>query len=137
MINHRILRLVIAFAAGLAVSFYAYQRVTDPEPRRQRLQEESVVFEARARLRELVAPGGQLEIVDPVATDRDVGKVYIYPTEWGWQVSGHYRRPGETDWHPWLMSLGMDRSLRSLAVQDSDPALIERARGEDRLTVKP
>ncbi|MDZ7643473.1 MAG: hypothetical protein U5K76_04110 [Woeseiaceae bacterium] len=137
MINHRIVRAVLAFLVGLSLAVYAYHRATDPEPRRQRMQEETVVREARDILQRYLAVGSTLEIVDPLATDRAVGKVYIYPVEGGWQVSGHYRRAETDDWHPWLMRLDTERRLQSLAVRDDNPAVAALAAGDDRFTVDP
>lgn len=75
--------------------------------------------------------------MDPLAPDRKVGKVYVYPTADGWQVSGHYRRVGEERWHPWLMSLDGNGGLRSLALRDDDPGLTARAATDPKLSVKP
>lgn len=136
MNGHRVIRLAVAFTAGLALALLAYERITDPEPRRQRALEEGVVFEARHILRDYVALGGELDIVDPLAPDRKVGKVYIYPTENGWQVSGHYRRAGGQGWHPWLMTLDRQPALLSLSVQDDAPPLAARAAQDRRFDVK-
>lgn len=133
---HRVARLVAAFAIGLSLALVAYRVATDPEPREQRRLEEGVVSDARAIVRRYVRPGGgDLELVDPLAPDRKVGKVYIYPTSDGWQVSGHYRRPGEETWHPWLMSLDGDRKLLSLSVRDDDAALARRATADPAFSV--
>ena len=133
----RIVRLVLAFGIGLLLALLAYDRSTDPEPRRQRLQEEAVVLEARRTLRDYVSLGGELRIVDPLAPDRKVGKVYIYPTADGWQVSGHYRRAGERQWHPWLMTLDGQNALEALSVRDEAPAIAARAAAEPRFSAKP
>ena len=136
--KHRVLRLVVAFGFGLALAFAAYRIATDPAPRQQRALEEQVVASARQLLRDRIAPGGgALDIVDPLAPDRKVGKVYIYPTADGWQVSGHYRRDADDPWHPWLMSLDGAGGLLSLAVRDATPALAERAAADPLLSVRP
>ena len=136
--KHRFLRLAVAFGVGLALAFAAWRFATDPVPRQQRALEEQVVATARQLLQSQVAPdAAALEIVDPLAPDRKVGKVYIYPTADGWQVSGHYRRDPDDSWHPWLMSLDADRRLQSLAVRDASPALAARAAADPRLSVRP
>ncbi len=125
---------VIALAIGLSVAWYAYQRVSDPVPRQQRLQEEEIVMRARTLLAELVADDGNLEIADPLQKNRVAGKVYIYPFESGWQVSGHYRRQQEVLWQPWLMTLDGNGVLVDLSIQD--PALRELAARDARVRFK-
>jgi len=136
-VNHRLGSLVFALVVGLAIAWYAYDRVTDPLPAQQREIEEAVVLEARAWLVEMLMAGPALEISDPLDRDRVAGKVYVYPVEGGWEISGHYRRGEGQGWHPWLMQLDGDRKLRSLAVRDPDPGLAARAAADDRLTVTP
>lgn len=133
---HRILPVVVAVAVGVLLSLYAYQRVTDPEPAMQRGQEEAVVIAARDILRNYVARSADLDIVDPLQTNRAIGKTYIYPTPTGWQVSGHYQRPSETRWHPWLMTLDGSRQLQHLKVQDGDPGIKARAADDPRFTAE-
>ena len=58
------------------------------------------------------------EIVDPLATDRKVGKVYVYRAGDGWEVSGYYRRDEDDEWHPFLMSLDATPAMTHLKVQD-------------------
>ena len=113
--NHRVLSLVFALAVGIAVAVYAYQRVSDPLPGLQRQEEERIVLLARAHVQDLIAAGAasadELIVVDPLAPNRVAGKVYVYPTDSGWSVSGHYRRGLEDSWHPWLMQLDADGAL--------------------------
>lgn len=98
--------------------------------------EEAAVLAARDLLRGTIGAKGALQIVDPLAPDRKVGKVYIYPAPVGWEVSGHYRRDAADDWHPFLMQLGEEFDLAGLAVRDDDPDLRARAAADPRLTVK-
>lgn len=135
--SHKILRLVVAFAIGLALSLYAYHRVTDPRPAMQRAEEEAVVRNARSILEGYLEAGGDLRIVDPLAPDRKVGKVYIYPTDAGWEVSGHYRRNDRDRWHPFLMQLDADAALSSLSVRDNDRALAAKADTDPKLQTTP
>jgi hypothetical protein len=137
VVNHRILRVVVAFAVGLAVAVYAYQRVTDPRPAMQRAREEDVVRASRDILRAYVEPAADLRIVDPLAPDRKVGKVYIYPAESGWEVSGHYKRGDRDRWHPYLMRLDGGSSLVELAVEDDDTRLRQKAAADPKLSMKP
>lgn len=124
MIDHKVIRPVIALTAGLILALYAYQRVTDPEPRLQRAREEAVVISARDILQSYVAPGRNLEIVDPLSPNRKVGKDYVWPDGEGWEVSGHYRRNEDDPWHPYLMALDREAGLKSLAVKDANDRLI-------------
>jgi hypothetical protein len=134
MDKHRIFRLVFAFAVGVALSLYVYQRMMNPAPLQQRAQEEAVVLAARSFLADAV-PDDDIEIVDPLATNRSAGKVYIYPAGDGWQVSGHYRRNERDPWHPFLMTLDANVQLVSLAVADSDPRMQAAAENDPRLSV--
>jgi hypothetical protein len=136
-LTHRIARITIALGIGLALSLYAYQRVTDPEPAMQRAQEEAVVLAARDILRHYVRPAAELRIVDPVSPDRKVGKSYIYPTETGWEVSGHYRRDDTDHWHPFLMDLNPDASLAKLSVRDSPDSFPAEARQDPKFNAQP
>jgi hypothetical protein len=135
MDKHRIIRLIVAFAIGIFLALYSFERISDPEPARQRAREESVVLSAREILKSYVAGGMQIEIVDPLETDRNVGKSYIYPTEDGWEVSGHYRRYASDRWHPFLMSLDTKVALVSLSVRDADERLAAIARDDPRFSV--
>jgi hypothetical protein len=134
---HRVVKLTLALGIGLTLSLYAYHRVTDPEPAVQRAREEAAVLAARDILRRYVAPANALRIVDPVSPRRKVGKSYIYPTDSGWEISGHYRRGDLDRWHPFLIRLHPDKSLAGLSVKDDDATLAARAREDARLTVQP
>jgi hypothetical protein len=135
MQHHRIIRLVVAFAIGIFLALYSFERISDPEPARQRAREESVVLAAREILTSYVAGGGQIEIVDALATDRSVGKSYIYPADNGWEVSGHYRRYATDRWHPFLMSLNTRVELMSLSVRDDDQQIVAIARDDPKFSV--
>ncbi len=137
MISHRILRPVVAVAVGFAVAFYAYDRVTDPRPRQERAREEAVVQASRAILRAYVDNSAGLRIVDPLAPDRRVGKVYIYPADGGWEVSGHYKRGEQDRWHPYLMRLDGGLVLVKLSLRDDDPGLRQKAGSDPRLITEP
>ena len=117
---HRIIRPVVAFSVGIVLALYAFERISDPEPARQRAREEAVVISAREILKSYVPVDGEIEIADPLAPNRVAGKVYIYPTDNGWEVSGHYRRNESERWHPFLMSLNANIDLLSLSVRDND-----------------
>lgn len=137
MLNHRIIRWVVAFSFGTLVSSYAFLRISDPEPALQRAREEAVVLAARDILKGYVAPRRPLETVDPLATNRKVGKVYVYPSDRGWEVSGHYRRDKQDRWHPFLMSLDDNVELISLAVKDRDPRLTSLSLQDSRFSAVP
>lgn len=131
----RVLRLAVAFAVGFAIAFYAYRWVTDPERALQRAREESVVQHARMILTQYVGGADDLQLVDPLAPDRKVGKVFIYPVDAGWQVSGYYRRDDRDGWHPWLMDLDVRMNLVHLSIQDDDNALRRAAERDAKLSV--
>ena len=132
--NHRVGRAVFALVVGVVAFFASYQWITDPAPRAERLAQETAVRSARAALIETV-DAGDLEIVDPLAPDRKVGKVYVYAEPPGWAVSGYYRRGGQDQWHPFLITLDEAQSPSSIKVQD--PLLVERAARDPRLEVSP
>lgn len=134
-VNHRLLSLAFAFAVGLSVSWCSYRWVTDQDRGARRAVEEAVVLESRQILRRYVGGSGDLEISDALHRVRAAGKVYIYPSAGGWELSGHYRRPTETVWRPYLMVLDRNSALVSLSVQDSDPAMRQLATQDPRLKV--
>ena len=115
--NHRVGRSVFALVVGLAVAVLSYQWITNPLPREQRQTEERAVQASRQLLRNAVSES-DLEIVDPLAPNRKVGKVYIYSEEPGWAISGHYRRGKDGPWHAYLRHLTMDLDLYSLKTED-------------------
>jgi hypothetical protein len=115
--NHRIGRALFALVVGAGVAVFAYNWITDPAPREQRALEESVVKASRELLLDAVGLE-TLEIVDPLSPDRKVGKVYIYPEEPGWAISGHYRRDENDGWHAYLMHLTADLKLHALKAED-------------------
>lgn len=144
MVNHKVMRLVVALSIGVFLALFSYQKITDQEPGSARAEEEATVLAARAILREFVAVQEEIEIIDPLAPSRVIGKVYIYPMDSGWELSGFYRRKGarigtERDgrWHPYLMSLDADLALLSLSVKDTDAQLGVAAAGDPRFSVDP
>ena len=98
--------------------------------------QESVVEASRGHLKSVVGVE-TLEIVDPLAPNRKVGKVYVYPDGDGWAISGHYRRDESDRWHPYLMLLSADQSLSFLKLKDQDQQLIERATSDPLLEISP
>lgn len=136
-VNHRIMGLVFAFGVGLLVSFCSYQWVSNPDRAAQRAIEESVVRESRLILESWVAYGRDIEISDPLNRVREAGKVYFYPTDDGWELSGQYRPTGDRTWHPYLMRLDADARLVSLSVEDDDPKLAEKAASDERFSISP
>ncbi len=132
---HRIIRPVVAFSVGIVLALYAFERISDPEPARQRAREEAVVISAREILKTYVPADGEIEIADPLAPNRVAGKVYIYPTDNGWEVSGYYRRNESDWWHPFLMSLSENVELVSLSVRDADEKLAAAADDDPKFSV--
>ena len=130
--NHRVGRVIFSLAVGIAVAVFAYRWVTNPEPRAARAQEEQVVRASRSMLATVVASDG-LEIVDPLAPNRKVGKTYVYAEKPGWAVSGYYRRGEDDRWHPYLLTMTDNQELVLLKVQDE--ALADVANRERKLVV--
>ncbi len=137
MNGHRYIRWIIAFSVGLVLALFAFQRATDPEPARQRAIEEAVVLEARQILVSYVFPGGELQLVDPLAPDRKVGKTYVWPNKDGWDVSGYYRRDKNDVWHPFLMNLDATSQLISLAVKDRNDRIIGMSAQDTKFSAVP
>lgn len=144
MVNHKVMRMVVAVSVGIFLALFSYQKITDQEPGSVRAQEEAAVLAGRAILREFVASQAEIEIIDPLAPSRVIGKVYIYPADPGWELSGFYRRkrprsgaePNDR-WHPYLMLLDADLALLSLAVKDGDSQLGAMAASDPRFSVDP
>ncbi len=116
--NHRVGQSLFALVVGLAVAVFAYQWITDPAPREQRQVEERAVLASRDLLVSAVGVTS-LEIIDPLAPNRKVGKVYIYAEEPGWAVSGYYRRDEDDRWHPYLLRMTADLELHALKAEDA------------------
>jgi len=133
--NHRAGSVVFGLAIGLLVAVLSYQWLTDPSNRVARNKEVSVVELSRGILNDALGIH-DLQIVDALAPQRKVGKVYVYPLENGWDISGYYRRDDDDRWHPFLMTLDSELSLRSLKVQDSDKSLAQRAATDPLLEVQ-
>ena len=132
--NHRVGRAVFSLVVGLVVAVFSYRWITNPAPRIERAQEEQVVEVSRALLSSIVASDA-LQIVDPLAPDRKVGKVYVYAEGPGWAVSGYYRRHEADRWHPYLANLSQDLKLVRLKVQDA--GLMEQATDNAALEIVP
>ena len=115
--NHQIGQWVFAGIVGLLVAIGAYRWASNPAPGIERAQEEAAVAAVRVQLPEALQLTG-VEFVDPVASDRSVGKAYVYRAGDGWEVSGYYRRDEDDRWHPFLMTLDASNSMTHLKVQD-------------------
>ena len=132
--NHRLGSIVFGVVVGLVAAAWSYQWITDPEKISARQAEEGAVLRARELLAERLSIA-DLEVVDPLAPDRKVGKVYIYPTNDGWDISGYYRRNDDDGWHAYLMTVSTDLQLQALKVDDDDPALAAKAQADPALDV--
>ncbi len=137
MINHKVIRPLVAVTFGLLLALYAYQRVIDPEPARKRAIEEGIVMLARDVLQSYVAPRQEIGVVDPLNPDSKVGKVFIAPTGTGWEIAGHYRRDEADPWHPYLMMLDGEGGLESLAVRDGNDRLIGMSAQDPKFSAVP
>jgi hypothetical protein len=134
--NHRIGRIVFVVGMSLLVATMSYQWISNPEGREERALEISIVEASRSQLMSII-DARSLEIVDPLTPNRKVGKVYIYPEDQGWAISGYYRRGPDDRWHPYLMMLGADRRISLLKLKDQDQRLVEQAAADPRLEVSP
>jgi hypothetical protein len=132
--NHRIARLLFAFGIGIIVAVYAFKWITDPAPRAERELEETVVAAARQHLQDTLGLD-EIEVVDPLAPNRKVGKSYVYRAADGWEVSGFYRRGEGDQWHPFLMALDALLATTNLKVQDAQ--LVEDAGANPILEAVP
>jgi len=135
VMNHRAGSIFFGLAVGLAIAVGSYQWVTDPDKRLEHEEQERVVELSREILKRTIAIH-DLQVVDPLAPQRKVGKVYIYPVENGWELSGYYRRDDDDRWHPYLLALNSELLLRSLKVQDSDPGLAQIAAANPLVDVR-
>ena len=116
--NHRVGRSVFALVVGLVVAYLSHEWITNPESRALRQAEERAVLAARELLVARVGTDS-LEIVDPLAPRRKVGKVYVYAESPGWAVSGYYRRDDGDAWHPYLVYLAEDLTPHSFKAEDA------------------
>ncbi len=132
--RHRPGSIVFGIVVGIVVAILSYQWITDPDKRAEREQQERVVERSRELLREKLEIDG-LEIVDPLAPQRRVGKVYVYPIDGGWEVSGFYRRDEDDRWHAYLMSMDLEDRLLHVKVQDRTGDLITRAANDPEFEV--
>ena len=132
--NHRIGQWIFGLGVGLLVAVLAYRWVTDPLPRAERQLEESVVAAARTQL-ETTLSISKLDLVDPLAPDRKVGKAYVYRAGEGWEVSGYYRRGEDDPWHPFLITLDASHVMTHLRIKDQ--AFIDRATINPAIEVIP
>lgn len=132
--NHRFGSIAFGMVVGLLIAVFSYRWITDPGNSAERAEEERVVLASRILLSDKLAPS-QIEIVDPLAPRRRVGKVYVSPQQGGWAVSGYYSRTESERWYPYLMSLNADLTLSKLKVQDSDTELIPRAAADPTIEV--
>ena len=132
--NHRLGRLAFGFGVGFLAAFLAFRWASDPAPRLERQLQESVVASGRFFLEQTLAIG-ELEVVDPLAPDRKVGKTYVYRADEGWEVSGFYRRDDADLWHPYLVTLDDKQAL--VRVKVSDTALLNRQGKSPALEILP
>lgn len=130
--NHRIGRSLFALFVGLAAAVFAFQWITNPGPRAERILEERVVQTSRSLIVEKIGVEA-LEFVDPIAPNRKVGKVYVYAESPGWAVSGFYRRGAGDRWHAYLITMTRDKTLMRLKAQD--PELAEVAIDDPALEI--
>lgn len=135
-VDHKKMRIVVALTVGILVFFSSYRWITDAERPERRAQEEAVVMAARSILFAYIGDD-KLRISDPLDRVREAGKVYIYPESFGWEISGHYQRPGEAGWHDFLLTLDTNAELIRLLVKDDDAVLRDKARTDAKFEALP
>ena len=118
MKEYTIKQIIFALTIGFVLSWFVYQSTIKPPYQAQRKLEEQIVTKANFLLIEKLGLPADIEVIDPVNADKDVGKTYISPENKKWQVSGYYRRNELDEWHPWLMNLDESYNLTGLSVQD-------------------
>lgn len=133
-INHNQMRLAVASIVGLLAAYASYNWLTDTDRPARREEEEAVVMVSRDILREYVG-AEDIEISDALNREKSAGKVYIFPAAAGWELSGHYRRSGEDNWHDYLMVLDNQDSLVNLRVNDDDTDLRTKAAQDPKLQI--
>ncbi len=115
---------VFALSVGITLAWFSFQWTTGSEPRQtQRAAEEAIVLAAREQLVAALGADAELQIADPLQPNRVAGKVFIYPADSGWEVSGHYRRGAGLQWRPWIMALDADGNMLNLSVQTAEGTL--------------
>jgi hypothetical protein len=132
--DHRKGQWIFATIVGLLVAVGAWRWASDPAPRIERAKQESAVIATRERLEDALGLG-KIEVVDPLAPDRKVGKVYVYRAGDGWEVSGFYRRGKGDRWHPFLMVLDASQAMTHLKIQDE--ALLDLESANPAIEVLP
>lgn len=123
--------IVFALAVGLLMAWWAYQSNPTPDQRAQRDVEEAMVLRARDAARAFLGGGADLQIVDPLNPNRVAGKVYVYPVDSGYEVSGHYRREVGTFWMPWLVRLSPAGEVIEVSAAGMDEAGEPATAGDD------
>ena len=136
MKKYTINQIIFATITGLALSWLVYQSTVQPPYEAQRQIEEGIVKKANEILIKSLMLPSNLEIIDPVNVDKDVGKTYISPKGEEWQVSGYYRRNASDEWHPWLMNLDKDKSLTGLSIQDSSNLFSKEVLENSMITIR-
>lgn len=131
----KIIGPVFALIVGLALAWTVYDWATDPQRGLQRQEEEQMVLAARYRLIQTLALSSAAEVVDPLAPNRVAGKVYIYPSDGMWEVSGYYRRNDQANWLPWLMRVDADR-MHVLRLSSDDPAAKDLAESDPLISLQ-
>jgi hypothetical protein len=132
--DHRKGQWIFAAVVGVLVAVSAWRWASDPAPRIERAKQEAVVMATRERLGQALGLG-ELELVDPLAPDRRVGKSYVYRSGEGWEVSGFYRRGKGDRWHPYLMTLDASQAMSHLKIQDG--ALLDLGAANPAIEVLP
>lgn len=123
---------IFALSVGVTLAWFSFQWTSESPPRQsQRAAEERIVLTAREQLIDALGGDADLQIADPLQPNRVAGKVFVYPSDRGWEVSGHYRRGPAALWRPWLMTLDPDGNMLSLSAQTADGRLELPAAGPD------
>jgi len=136
MKKYTIKQIIFALTTGFVLSWFVYQSTIKTPYQAQRKLEEQIVTKANVLLIEQLGFPTDIEVIDPVNADKDVGKTYISPENKKWQVSGYYRRSEFDDWHPWLMDLSQDLRIVGLSIQDNPYLFSEEILENSLITIR-
>jgi hypothetical protein len=84
MHNYSLKQIIFAISVGGFLAYFVYQSTVKPPHLMTRQNEEHIIQKATLQIRDMLFLPYESEIIDPINTDRDVGKTYIYPAGKTW-----------------------------------------------------
>jgi hypothetical protein len=137
MHNYSLKQIIFAISVGGFLAYFVYQSTVKPPHLMTRQNEEHIIQKATLQIRDMLFLPYESEIIDPINTDRDVGKTYIYPAGKTWQVSGFYRRNYNDSWHPWLITLDEEGVMINLSIKDDFELFDDQVLLNSSIAIKP